>query len=87
MSFENKYLSEVKQQKLSWKPTNLLDLQFDDGIKFYLFLNVTSYSFFITFVAFIIYYQDGGRKVLSNVDTHVPNCTLLNFGTLNSYMV
>lgn len=47
MSFENKYLSEAKQQKLNWKPTNLWDLGFDDGIKFYLFLNITSYSFLL----------------------------------------
>ena len=40
MSFENEYLSEVKQQKLNWKPTNLRDLGFDDGIKFYLFLTL-----------------------------------------------
>jgi hypothetical protein len=44
---KTEYLSEVKQQKLKWKPINFSDLVFDDVIKFYLFVNVKFYIFLL----------------------------------------
>jgi hypothetical protein len=80
-------LKTVRSETTKIKPENhkILDLGFDYCIKFYLLLNITSYNF-IAAVAFIFYFKDGDRKVLSNIDTLVPNCTLSNFGRLNSYV-